>query len=35
MYYIPARTLFPRIGCLRVWDELTCALDGLGLPRPS
>jgi hypothetical protein len=35
MYFILAMTLFPGIGYLRVWDKLTCALDGLGLPRPS
>jgi Insertion element 4 transposase N-terminal len=35
MYFILAMTLFPGIRYLRVWDKLTCALDGLGLPRPS
>jgi hypothetical protein len=35
MYFILAMTLFPGIGYLRVWDKLTCALDGIGLPRPS
>ncbi|MGH3120906.1 MAG: IS4 family transposase [Streptosporangiaceae bacterium] len=35
MYFILAMMLFPGIGYLRVWDKLTCALDGLGLPCPS
>jgi Insertion element 4 transposase N-terminal/Transposase DDE domain len=35
MYFVLAMTLFPGIGYLRVWDKMTAALDGLGLPRPS
>ena len=30
-----ALALFPGIGYLRVWDKMTAALEGLGLPRPS
>ena len=35
MYFVLALALFPGTGYLRVWDKLTCALDGLHLPRPS
>ena len=35
MYFVLAMTLFPGIGYLKVWDKMTAALDGLGLPRPS
>src|SRR5216683_6736601 len=35
VYFLLAMTLFPGLGYLRVWDKLTAALDGLGLPRPS
>src|SRR5215471_18712360 len=35
MYFVLAMTLFPGLGYLRVWDKLTAALEGLGLPRPS
>jgi hypothetical protein len=35
VYFLLAMTLFPGLGYPRVWDKLTAALDGLGLPRPS
>jgi hypothetical protein len=35
IYFVLAMTLFPGIGYLRVWDKMTAALEGLGLPRPS
>jgi len=35
VYFVLALALFPGIGYLRVWDKMTAALEGLGLPRPS
>src|SRR6266566_1362718 len=35
VYFLLAMTLFPGLGYLRVWDKLSAALEGLGLPRPS
>jgi hypothetical protein len=35
VYFVLAMALFPGIGYLRVWDKMTAALEGLGLPRPS
>ena len=35
VYFLLAMTLFPGLGYPRVWEKLTAALDGLGLPRPS
>jgi hypothetical protein len=35
IYFVLATALFPGIGYLRVWGELTAALEDLGLPRPS
>src|ERR1700747_3293481 len=35
VYFVLAMTLFPGLGYLRVWDKMTAALEGLGLPRPS
>jgi hypothetical protein len=35
MYFVLAMALFPGIGYLKVWDKMTCALEDLGLPRPS
>jgi hypothetical protein len=35
IYFVLAMTLFPGLGYLRVWDKMTAALEGLGLPRPS
>ena len=35
IYFVLAMTLFPGIGYLRVWGEMTAALEDLGLPRPS
>ena len=35
VYFVLAMTLFPGIGYLKVWDKMTAALDGMGLPRPS
>ena len=35
IYFVLAMVLFPGIGYLRVWDKMTAALEGLGLPRPS
>jgi hypothetical protein len=35
MYFVLALALFPGIGCLRVWDKMTAALEDLGPARPS
>jgi len=35
IYFVLAMTLFPGLGYLRVWDKMTAALEGPGLPRPS
>ena len=35
VYFVLAMTMFPGLGYLRIWDKLTAALEGLGLPRPS
>ncbi len=35
VYFVLALGLFPQAGYLGVWAELTAALDGVGLVRPS
>jgi hypothetical protein len=35
LYFVLALGLFPRVGYVGVWAELTSALDGLGLAVPS
>jgi hypothetical protein len=35
VYFVLALGMFPRLGYLRVWGELTAGLAGLDLPRPS
>jgi hypothetical protein len=35
LYFVLALGLFPRLGYLMVWQELTAALGGLGVPSPS
>jgi hypothetical protein len=35
LYFVLALGLFPQVGYLGVWAELTAALDGLGLAVPS
>jgi hypothetical protein len=33
VYFVLALGMFPRLGYLRVWGELTAGLAGLDLPR--